>query len=64
MPIAALPAPPKDRNQRRDAARARLRDTAKADGVSPARIAELEGSLTGAFAINDMMAAVFGERDG
>lgn len=64
MPIAALPAPPKDRSQRRDAALARLRDTARDDGLSPARIAELEGSLTGAFAINDMMAAVFGERDG
>jgi hypothetical protein len=61
MPIGPLPASPEERAQRRAAARARLRDTAKADGVSPTRITELEGALTGAFAINDLMASLFGQ---
>lgn len=63
MSTAAPPA--QDRSQRRDAALTRLRDAARADGLSPARTAELEGALIGAFAINDMMAAVSGgRRDG
>lgn len=62
MSIAALPAPPEDRSQRRAASLIRLRDAAKADGVSPARTAELESSLTGAFAVRDLMASVFGEQ--
>ena len=61
MPIVPLPAPLEDRAQRRAAARARLRDTARADGISPARITELESALTGAFAINDLMASLFGQ---
>lgn len=61
MPIAA---PPEDRHQRRAAALTRLRDTAHGDGLPPARIAELESALSGAFVINDLMAAVFGHRDG
>jgi len=64
MSLGPLPAPLEDRAQRRAAARARLRDTAKADGLSPARIAELEGALTGAFVINDLMTSLFGHRDG
>jgi hypothetical protein len=65
MSIAALPpAPENDRRRRRAAALTRLRDTAQADGLPPARAAELEGSLIGAFAINDLMATVFGGRDG
>lgn len=61
MPAAPLPALPEDRSQRRAAARARLRDTAKANGLPPACIAELEGALTGAFAIRDLMAPLFGD---
>jgi hypothetical protein len=53
---AAQPEP-----DRRAAARKRLRDAARADGLAPARIAELEGSLMAAFAIKDLMAA-FGVR--
>jgi hypothetical protein len=64
MSIAPLPTQPEDRARRRAASLTRLRDTAKADGVSPARIAELESSLTGAFAIRDLMATVFGEQRG
>ena len=47
--------------QRRAAALKRVRDAAAADGLSPARIAELEGSLMSAFAIKDLMASWFGE---
>ena len=65
MSIAALPAPPEDRSQRRAASLTRLRAAAQADGLSPARIAELESALSGAFVINDLMTAVSGgERDG
>jgi hypothetical protein len=56
----ALPALPEDRQKRRTASLTRLRDAARADGLSPAHTAELEGSLMGAFAIKDLMAAVFG----
>lgn len=55
-----LPAPPEDRQKRRTASLSRLRDAARADGLSPARTAELESALTGAFAVRDLMAAVFG----
>ena len=55
-----LPAPPEDRQKRRTASLSRLRDAARADGLSPTCTAELEGSLMGAFAIKDLMAAVFG----
>jgi hypothetical protein len=48
---------------RRAAALRRMRDTAKADGLAPARIAELEGALLGAFAIRDLM-DVLGMRRG
>lgn len=61
MPLDPLPAQLEDRAQRRAAALIRLRDAAKADGLPPARITELEGALTGAFAINDLMASWFGE---
>jgi hypothetical protein len=61
MSAAPLSHPPEDRAQRRAAARARLRDTAKAAELSPARIAELEGALSSAFVINDMMASWFGD---
>lgn len=65
MSIAAPPSVPEDdRRQRRTASLTRLRDAAQADGLSPARTAELEGSLMGAFAISDLMATVFGHRDG
>lgn len=65
MPSAALrSAPENDRRRRRAAALARLRDAARSDGLSPARTAELEGSLAGAFAINDLMASLFGGRHG
>ena len=64
MSIAALPAPPEDRRQRRAASLTRLRAAAQADGLSPARIAELESGLSGAFVINDLMTAWFGGRDG
>lgn len=63
MSLDPLPALPEERAQRRAAARARLRDTAKIDGLSPTHIAELEGALTGAFAINDLMALFGGGRD-
>ena len=62
MSSAPLPAPPEDRAQRRAASLIRLRDTAKADGLPPARIAELEGALSSAFVINDLMASLFGEQ--
>ena len=55
---------PEARVRRRAAALTRLGDQARADGLSPPRIAELEGSLIGAFAIHDLMASVFGGRDG
>lgn len=57
-------AQPEARAQRRAAALSRLGDKARADGLSPPRIAELEGALIGAFAIHDFMASVFGGRDG
>lgn len=64
MPIAALPPAPEDRSQRRDAALTRLGDAARADGLSPARTAELESALSSAFVINDLMASLFGgQRD-
>jgi hypothetical protein len=63
MSSAALPAPPEDA-QRRAAALTRLRDTAQSDGLSPARTAELESSLVGAFVINDLMAMVLGSGRG
>jgi hypothetical protein len=55
---------PEARACHRAAALTRLGAQARADGLSPPRIAELEGALTGAFAINDLMALLFGERDG
>jgi hypothetical protein len=62
MSIALPPrAQPETRAQRRAASLIRLRDAAQADGLPPARIAELEGALTGAFAINDLMASLFGQ---
>jgi hypothetical protein len=61
MPLGPLPAPPEDRAQRRAASLTRLRDAAQADGIPPARITELEGALTGAFVINDLMASLFGQ---
>lgn len=65
MSIAAPPpAPEHDRRRRRAAALARLGDAARADGLSPARTAELESALSSAFVINDMMTSWFGHRDG
>jgi hypothetical protein len=61
MPVAPLPAPLEDRAQRRAASLIRLRDAAQADGISPARITELEGALSSAFVINDLMASLFGQ---
>ena len=46
---------------RRAAALKRVRDAAAADGLSPARIAELESRLMSAFAIKNLMASWFGE---
>jgi hypothetical protein len=51
------------RPDRRTAALRRMRSAAKADGLAPARIAELEGALQGAFAIKDLM-DLFGKGDG
>ena len=62
MSIALPPrAQPETRAQRRAASLIRLRDTARADGVSPAQITELENALTGAFVINDLMTSLFGQ---
>ena len=61
MSLGPLPTQPETRAQRRAASLIRLRDTARADGVSPDQITELEGALTGAFAINDLMASLFGQ---
>lgn len=61
MPLDPLPAPLEDRAQRRAASLTRLRAAAKADGIPPTRITELEGALSSAFAINDMMASWFGQ---
>jgi hypothetical protein len=61
MPIVPLPLLPEDRAQRRAASLIRLRDAAQADGILPARITELEGALDSAFAINDLMASLFGQ---
>lgn len=54
------PSPADLQSRRRTAALKRLRDAAAADRLPPARIAELESALTGAFAINDLMAPWFG----
>lgn len=59
-----LPVLLENRQKRRAASLSRLRDAARADGLPLARTAELERSLMGAFVINDMMATVFGARDG
>lgn len=48
---------PQSRQTRRAGALKRMRSAARADGVAPARIGELEAGLLGAFAIRDLMDA-------